>query len=313
MLPPTVHQLRIFEAIVRHGGFSRAAEALRLTQPTVSMQIRKVAEAVGLPLFAQTGRRLELTEAGQALLRLARETFDGLDRFDQTIAELKGLRSGRLRLAAVTSAEYFLPRLLGPFCNRHPGIEVALEVGNRERILGRLRAGTDDLHVFGQPPEDADAVARPFLENPLVVVAPAGHPLLVGQGEHPLARVAEEPFLLREAGSGTRTAAERAFRDAGLPLRLRMELGSNEAIKQGILGGLGLGVLSRHAVAGTPGLVELAVAGFPILRQWFLVWPAGRPLSPAARALVDHLLAAAPPPSGGGTGTGGDRSPTMGG
>lgn len=290
MLPPTVHQLRIFEAIVRHGGFSRAAEALHLTQPTVSMQIRKVAEAVGLPLFEQTGRRLELTEAGEALLRLARETFDGLDRFDQTIAELKGLRSGRLRLAAVTSAEYFLPRLLGPFCNRHPGIEVALEVGNRERILSRLRAGTDDLHVFGQPPEDADAIARPFLENPLVVVAPADHPL-AGQSEIPLARIAEEPFLLREAGSGTRTAAERAFREAGLSLRLRMELGSNEAIKQGVLGGLGLGVLSRHAVAGAPELVELAVTGFPLLRQWFLVWPAGRPLSPAARALVDHLLA----------------------
>lgn len=290
MQTPTVHQLRIFEAIVRHGGFSRAADALHLTQPTVSMQIRKVAEAVGLPLFEQTGRRLELTEAGEALLRLARETFDGLDRFDQTIAELKGLRSGRLRLAAVTSAEYFLPRLLGPFCNRHPGIEVALEVGNRERILGRLRAGTDDLHVFGQPPEDTDAVARPFLENPLVVVAPAGHPL-AGSGEVPLARVAEEPFLLREAGSGTRTAAERAFREAGLPLRLRMELGSNEAIKQGVLGGLGLGVLSRHAVTGTPGLVELPVSGFPILRQWFLVWPSTRPLSPAARALVDHLLA----------------------
>ncbi|MGC2854399.1 LysR substrate-binding domain-containing protein [Novispirillum sp. DQ9] len=290
MQHPTVHQLRIFEAIVRHGGFSRAAEALHLTQPTVSMQIRKVAESVGLPLFEQTGRRLELTEAGHALLRLARETFDGLDRFDQTIAELKGLRSGRLRLAAVTSAEYFLPRLLGPFCNRYPGIEVALEVGNRERILGRLRAGTDDLYVFGQPPEDADVIARPFLENPLVVVAPAGHPL-AGQAAVPLARLAEEPFLLREAGSGTRTAAERAFRDAGSALRLRMELGSNEAIKQGVLGGLGLGVLSRHAVTGAPGLVELDVAGFPIRRQWFLVWPAGRPLSPAARALADHLLA----------------------
>jgi DNA-binding transcriptional LysR family regulator len=287
MQPPTVHQLRIFQAIVQHGSFSRAADALHLTQPTVSMQIRKVADAVGLPLFEQVGRRLVLTEAGTALLRLSREIFDSLDRFDQTVADLKGLRSGRLRLAAVTSAEYFLPRLLGPFCNLYPGIEVALEVGNRERILERLRGGTDDLYVFGQPPGDADVIARPFLENPLVVVAPAGH----GLTPKTLADLSGEPFLLREAGSGTRTAAERAFRDAGVPLTLRMELGSNEAIKQGILGGLGLGVLSRHAIEGSPGLIELPVEGFPIRRQWFLVWPTGRPLSPAARALVDHLKA----------------------
>lgn len=290
MQHPTVHQLRIFEAIVRHGSFSRAAEAMHLTQPTVSMQIRKVADTVGAPLFEQVGRRLVLTEAGEALLRLSHQIFDSLDRFDQTVADLKGLRSGRLRLSAVTSAEYFLPRLLGPFCNLYPGIEVALEVGNRERILERLRAGADDVQVFGQPPDDADAVARPFLENPLVVVAPAGH-RLAGAMPLSLHTLAAEPFLLREAGSGTRTAAERVFRDAGLPLNLRMELGSNEAIKQGILGGLGLGVLSRHAVEGAPGLVELPVEGFPIRRQWFLVWPAGRPLSPAARALVDHLLA----------------------
>ncbi|MFA7431806.1 MAG: LysR substrate-binding domain-containing protein [Rhodospirillaceae bacterium] len=288
MQHPTVHQLRIFQAIVQHGSFSRAADALHLTQPTVSMQIRKVADAVGLPLFEQVGRRLVLTEAGTALLRLSREIFNSLDRFDQTVADLKGLRSGRLRLAAVTSAEYFLPRLLGPFCNLYPGIEVALEVGNRERILERLRGATDDLYVFGQPPDDADVIARPFLENPLVVVGPAGH-RLAGRDPVALAALSAEPFLLREAGSGTRTAAERAFREAGVRLTLRMELGSNEAIKQGILGGLGLGVLSRHAIEGSHNLVELPVEGFPIHRQWFLAWPTGRPLSPAARALVDHL------------------------
>lgn len=284
----TFRQLRIFDAIVRHGSFSKAAEAMHLTQPTVSMQVRKISDSVGLPLFEHVGKRTRLTEAGEALHALCRDVFEGIDRFEQTVADLKGLRSGRLRLAAVTSAEYFLPRLLGPFCNRFPGIEVALEVTNRERTLERLKANADDLYVFGSPPEDVDVVARPFLENPLVVVAPSGHPLAARETLR-LVEVAREPFLLREKGSGTRTAAERVFATAGLALRLRLELGSNEAIKQGILGGLGLGILSRHALSGGDGLIELPVEGFPIVRQWFLVWPAGKPLSPASRALVAHL------------------------
>ncbi|WP_142849806.1 LysR family transcriptional regulator [Telmatospirillum sp. J64-1] len=284
----TFRQLRVFDAIARHGSFSRAAEEMSLTQPTLSMQVKKISDSVGLPLFEQVGKKVYLTEAGRALHRMCREVFDSIDHFEMTLDDIKGVKRGSLRIAAVTTAEYFLPRLLGPFCNAYPGIAVTLELIQRDRVLDRLRNNHDDLYVFGQPPQDPEVVTRPFLANPLVVVAPAGHPL-AGQGRQSLERVMQEPFLMRETGSGTRNAMERFFEDRGLHPRLRMELGSNEAIKQGVMGGLGLAVMSRHAIHGISELVELDVEDFPILKQWYLVWPAGRQVSVAAQALLDHL------------------------
>lgn len=284
----TFRQLRVFDAIVRNGSFSRAAEEMHLTQPTLSMQVKKISDSVGLPLFEQIGKRIYLTDAGRALHQLCRDVFDSTARFEMTVAELKGLKRGRLRLSAVTAAEFFLPRMLGPFCNAYPEIEVSLELGNRGQVLERLKNNADDLYVFGQPPHEADVEAVRFLDNPLVVVAPAAHPL-AGAEHVPLSRLLEETFLLREAGSGTRISVERFFAAAGARPRIRMELGSNEAIKQAVLGGLGLSVLSRHSVTGTEGLAVIAAEGFPIKRHWHLLRLSGKQMSVVARAFCAHL------------------------
>lgn len=287
----TFRQLEVFEAIARLGSFTRAADELFLTQPTISMQAKKLAETVGMPLFEQIGKKVFLTDAGRELHKTCREIFNHLSHFEMTTADLKGLKQGALRLAVVTTAKYFAPRLLGPFCQKYPGIQVSLKVSNRERVLERLADNQDDLYILGQPPEDLDAVAEPFLDNPLVVLAPAGHPL-AGKKKIPLARLAQEPLLLREPGSGTRKALERLFADHGLKLQVRMELGSNEAIKQAIVGGLGVSVLSQHTLALDAPMGQLAVlnvVGFPIKRQWYVVYPAGKQLSIVARTFLDYL------------------------
>jgi len=290
----TLRQLEVFSTIARLGSFTRAAEELFLTQPTISMQIRKLTDAVGVPLFEQVGKKMFLTEAGRELNRTCRAIFTELERFEMYVADLKGLATGSLRLSVVTTAKYFIPRLLGSFCQLHPGIDVALKVSNRERILERLSENEDDLYILGQPPEGLDAEAEPFLENPLVVLAPADH-ALAGERQIPLERLAREPFLLRESGSGTRIATERLFAAHGLKLNVRMELGSNEAIKQAIIGGLGVSVLSRHTLtmeAPAGEITVLDVEGFPIERHWYVVYPSGKQLSVVARAFLAHLRSA---------------------
>jgi DNA-binding transcriptional LysR family regulator len=287
----TLRQLEVFEAIARLGSFTRAAEELFLTQPTVSMQIKKLTEAVGLPLFEQVGKKIYLTDAGRELHKTSREIFERFTRFEMLVADMKGLKQGALRLAVVTTAKYFAPRLLGPFCQQYPGIEVSLKVSNRERILERLADNQDDLCILGQPPEELEAESEPFLENPLVVLAPANHPL-AGKKKIPLARLAEEPFLLREPGSGTRMAVERLFATHRLKMKVRMELGSNEAIKQAIVGGLGVSVLSRHTLALDAPMGQLAILNverFPIERHWYVAWPSGKQLTVVARTFLDYL------------------------
>ncbi len=287
----TLRQLEVFEAIARLGSFTRAAEEMYLTQPTVSMQIKKLTEAVGLPLFEQVGKKIFLTDAGRELHQTCRGIFEHLSHFEMVTADMKGLKTGKLRLAVVTTAKYFAPRLLGMFCQQYPGVEVSLKVSNRERVLERLAGNQDDLYILGQPPEEADVVAETFLENPLVVLAPASH-ALAHKKRIPLKRIAEEPFLLREPGSGTRIATERVFAEQGLKPKMRMELGSNEAIKQAVIGGLGISVLSRHTLAlDVPSgqLVILDVQGFPIQRHWYFAYPAGKQLSIVARTFIDYL------------------------
>lgn len=285
----TLRQLKVFEAVARLRSVTRAAEELHLTQPTVSIQLRQLADLVGLPLTEQIGRKLHLTQAGEELWRSCRNVFDEIERFDMLAADLKGVKAGRLRLSAVTTAQYFIPLLLGRFFERYPGIEVALEVTNRGQVLARLADNADDLYVLGQPPEHVDVVAEPFLDNPLVVVAPPGH-ALAGVAGIPLQRLAQEHFVLREPGSGTRLATENLLRGHGLQLRARMELGSNEAIKLAVAGGLGIAVLSAHTLAlerNSADLVLLDVQGFPIHRQWYLVHPAGKRPSVAAQTFRD--------------------------
>lgn len=288
----TLHQLQVFEAIARSGSFTRAAEELFLTQPTVSQQMKQLTKVVGLPLFEQVGKRLYLTEAGQEVLKVYRDISERLSQMEMTLADLKGLKQGNLRLAVITTAKYFVPRLLGPFRHRYPGINISLQVTNRQQVLERLSKNLDDLYIIGQPPSNLDISLRPVLENPLVVIAPHNHPL-VQEKNIPLQRLAQEPFIMREPGSGTRMAVERFFEENRVTLNVEMEIGSNEAIKQAIVGGLGLSVLSRHALAleGTKGpLTILDVEGFPIQRHWYIVYPASKQLSVVARTFLEYLL-----------------------
>jgi DNA-binding transcriptional LysR family regulator len=288
----TLHQLKVFEAVARHNSFTRAAEELFLTQPTVSMQVKQLSKAVGLPLFEQVGKRLYLTEAGKELYTTCRELFDRLAQFETSIANLKGLKQGTLRLAVVTTAKYVIPRLLGPFCQRYPGIDVSLTVDNHERIIDGLIDNRDDLYIMSQPPDDLDVTVHPFLENPLVVLAWHNHPL-AKEKDIPLKRLSEEPFIMREPGSGTRQAVQKLFDDQGLELKVKLDLGSNETIKQAIAGGLGISILSIHTLAlegpNSP-LTILDVEGFPIQRYWYVVYPAGKQLSIIAQTFFEYLL-----------------------
>jgi DNA-binding transcriptional LysR family regulator len=287
----TFRQLEVFEAIARLGSFTRASEELHLTQPTVSMQMKKLTDAVGLPLFEQVGRRIHLTEAGKELAIAAREIMQSLERCDMSIAEMRGLKKGKLRLAVVSTAKYFVPRILGEFLRQHPGVEVSLKVTNRQRVLERAAENLDDLYILSQPIGHIELVAKSFMENPLLVMAHPEHPL-THERNIPLQRIAQEPFLMREEGSGTRLSVERIFGSQGLKPNIRMELGSNEAIKQAIIGGLGISILSRHTL-GMDGMGEpavLDVEGFPVVNQWHIGHPHGKQLSVVASAFLDYLL-----------------------
>lgn len=292
MKQATLHQLKVFEAVARHSSFTRAAEELFLTQPTVSIQVKQLAKAVGLPLFEQIGKRLYLTAAGRELLATCQKIFEELSLFEIAVADLKGLKQGYLRLAVITTAKYVIPRLLGPFCQRYPGIDISLKVTNHEHILERLTNNRDDLYILSQPPEDLDVSSHPFVENPLVVLAPRHHPL-AQKKNIPLKCLAEEPFIMRELGSGTRKAVQKLFDEHGLSVKVKLELGSNEAIKQAIAGGLGISVLSRHTLAlegTTSQLTILDVEDFPIQRYWYMVYPTGKQLSVIARTFFEYLL-----------------------
>ncbi|MDZ8184447.1 MAG: LysR substrate-binding domain-containing protein [Nostoc sp. ChiSLP02] len=289
----TLHQLKVFEAAARHSSFTRAAEELFLTQPTVSMQIKQLTKSVGLPLFEQVGKRLYLTEAGRELFATCRQIFDNIAQFEMKVADLKGLKQGQLRLAVITTAKYFVPRLLGRFCELYPGIDISLQVTNHEQILDRMAQNMDDLYIMSQIPENMDITCQQFLENPLIVFAPLNHPLSQ-EKNIPIQRLAEEPFIMREPGSGTRRAVQSLFDEHGVKVKVKLELGSNEAIKQAIVGGLGISVLSRHTLLlDAAEFSILDVQHFPIHRNWYMVYPSGKQLSIVARAYYDYLLAAA--------------------
>lgn len=297
----TLHQLRIFGAVARHGSFARAAEALHLSPPTLSLQVKQLAGTVGQPLFEQLGKKIYLTAAGQALAEACQDVEQRLERLTQDLAALRGVEKGSLRVAILTTVKYTVPKLLGSFCVAHPGIEVAMQVGNRENLLQRLAGNQDDLYIMGQPPEHMDVVCEPFADNPLVLVAPPGHPL-VGQTAIPPQRLAGEPFVVREPGSGTRLTSERFFASHAVHPSTRLEVSSHEAIKQTVAGGLGLAVVSASTVVAELALgelVQLDVQGFPLVRHWYVVYPRGKRLSAAAQAfkawLYDHRPAPAAP------------------
>ncbi len=288
----TLHQLRIFLAVARQGSFARAAEELHLSPPTLSLQVKQLSETVGQPLFEQLGKKIYLTAAGQTLAEACQDIEARMERLSQDLAALSGVEKGSLKLAILTTVKYTVPKLLGGFCAAHPGIDVAMLVGNREMLLQRLASNQDDLYIMGQPPEQMDVVCEDFADNPLVLVAPPNHPLVSKKRIAPQ-RLINEPFIMREPGSGTRLTAERFFSSHGVQLRNRLEVGSNEAIKQTVAGGLGLAVLSATTVVSELALgelVQLDVQGFPLIRRWHVVYPRGKRLSPAALAFKAWLF-----------------------
>ncbi|HFC54107.1 MAG TPA: LysR family transcriptional regulator [Gammaproteobacteria bacterium] len=289
----TLRQLKLFESVVRNGSFTRASEEMHLTQPAVSIQIKRLEEQMDLTLLEQVGKRIFPTTAGKAMYGAACEILKRLDNLKEEMETLKGKIVGPLQLSVVTTGKYFMPHLLGHFLQQHPGVEPKLKFTNRARVVERLMNNEDDFVVMGQIPDDDERlVSHPFLENILGFVAPPDHPL-AGQGTLRLEEVIRERFLGREAGSGTRMAVDRVLEQRGLQVEPYMELGSSEAIKQAVLAGLGIAVLSLHSLqleldAGK--LVVLDVEGFPIKRRWYAVHPKGKRLSLVARTFLDFIL-----------------------
>lgn len=296
MIPATLHQLKVFETVARNGSFTRAAEELLITQPTVSSQVKQLTKAIGLPLIEQIGKSLYLTDAGQELLITCQDIFENLNNFEIKIADLKGTKQGQLNLAVITTAKYFVPRLLGSFCQNYPGIDVALKVTNHQEIQERMQMNKDDLYVVSNPHQDMDLTSKPFLNNPLVVVAKKDHPLASKKNIN-LKELNNQPFIMREQGSGTRDAIAKLLAQHNISVKVKLELGSNEAIKQAISGGLGISVLSEHCLISEGKAGELTILDFqhfPIKRRWFVSHLAGKKLSVIAETFLNYLLEESP-------------------
>lgn len=292
MLHFTLRQLQVFEKVASHLNYSRAAEELYLSQPAVSMQIKQLEGHIGLPLFEQMGKKVFLTDAGRELFPCARLIAQQLTEMEAVFDEMKGLGKGKLTLSVVNTANYFTPQLLAKFCRRNPNINVILQVANRDAVLKQLSDNTTDLAIMGQPPEGMDINAESFLDNPLVVIAAPDHPLAAHR-HIKFTQLARETFLSREKGSGTRSAMERVFAQHGVQPRISMEMETNEAIKQAVQAGMGLGILSLHSIElelETHRLAILDVEHFPLLRHWFVAHRRNKRLSSAALAFKEFLL-----------------------
>jgi DNA-binding transcriptional LysR family regulator len=288
----TLRQLDVFEAVARLLSYTRAAEELHLSQPAVSMQIRQLEDTVGLALFEKLGKRIQLTEAGHELFHYSQAINCQLREAEEVMQSLKGLSRGRLKVAVASTVNYYAPRLLAGFSRCYPGVSLHLDVTNRENLVRLLDANETDLVLMGQPPEDIDLESEPFMDNPLVVIAPPAHPL-VGAEPIDLQRLAAETFVMREPGSGTRMAMERFFEERGLKLKRGMEMTRNEAIKQAVRAGLGLSVVSLHTIElelETGRLRVLEVEDFPVIRKWYLVCRKGKRLSPLAEAFRHYVM-----------------------
>jgi len=292
MLHLTLRQLKVFEAAATHLNFSAAAKQLYLSQPAVSMQIKQLEENIGLPLFEQMGKKVYLTDAGKELFHYSHNISLQLADMEAVFDEMKGLGKGKFTLSVVNTANYFTPQLLARFCQRHPDINVILQVANRDAVLKQLADNSTDLAILGQPPEGLDIKAESFLENPLVVIAAPDHPL-VKQKHVKFAQLATETFMSRESGSGTRSAMERVFARHRIQPHISMEMETNEAIKQAVRAGMGLGILSLHSIElelETGRLAMLNVEHFPLLRHWFVAHRQNKRLSGAAQAFKQFLL-----------------------
>jgi DNA-binding transcriptional LysR family regulator len=284
--------LTVFASVAKHLSFARAAEELHLTQPAVSMQVKELEAAVELPLFERAGRSVRLTMPGEYFLVYARRVLATMKEAGDAMAKLRKVQGGRITIGMVSTAKYFLPRLLARFRRQHPAVEMRLASGNREQLSKMLHDNEVDLAVMGRPPRELDTRAEPFAAHPLAVVASPEHPLARRREIHPRALGAEQ-FIVREPGSGTRAAMEHFFRDQKIAPAQIMEMSSNETIKQAVIADMGIAFLSLHTVAlelAARELVVLDVAGLPIVRRWYIVNIRAKPLSPAAEAFRYFVL-----------------------
>ncbi len=288
----TFRQLKVFESAARHLSYTRAAEELHLSQPGVSMQIKQLEDMVDLPLFEQIGKKMHLTSAGREVYAYSMSIGHMLDEAEVVLDELKGLRSGRLSISVATTASHFATRLLAAFSQRYKDVTISLDITNRASLREQLEANRPDLVIMGQPPEGVEVDAEAFMENPLVMIAPPDHPL-ASEKQIELARFEDEQFVVRETGSGTRGAIERFFTEHQVSFHTGIEMSSNEAIKQAVEAGLGLGIVSIHTLElelETRRLQLLEVKDFPIQRHWYVIQRKGKRLSPVAQAFKTFVL-----------------------
>jgi LysR family transcriptional regulator, low CO2-responsive transcriptional regulator len=296
LIQATLHQLKVFETVARHGSFTRAAEELFITQPTVSSQVKQLTQAVGLPLLEQIDKSLYLTDAGKELLTTCQDIFEKLENFEIKVADLKGTKQGKLKLAVITTAKYFIPRLLGSFCQKYPGIDVELKVTNHQEVKERMLNNEDDLYIISNPHKDIELKIQAFLDNPLVVVGKKEH-YLANKKNIAIEKLNNSMFIMREKGSGTREAIHELFNQHNVSVKVKLELGSNEAIKQAIAGGLGISILSEHCLISEGISGELTVLDFqhfPIKRRWFVAHLTGKKLSVIAETFLNYLLEESP-------------------
>jgi len=288
----SLRQLTVFLEAIRNMSFARAAEALHLTQPAISMQIRQLEDVIGLPLFERVGKHLALTPAGELFRHHAARVIGELQDAEQALLSMKGLHSGQATVGLVSTAKYFAPKLLAQFASLHPQIDIQFLVGNRETLINALRDNEIDFAVMGRPPEKLDATAEPVAENPHMLVAHKGHRLLraVRFDFHELRN---EAFLMREPGSGTRLVMEAVFKQHLFTPKRVMTIGSNETVKQAVMAGMGVSLLSLHTLElelRTGEIALLDINGTPVMRSWHLVNMNAKKLSPAAAAFRQHLL-----------------------
>ena len=291
----TLRQLEIFLKVAEHKSMTRAADELFLSHSAVSLQVRKLSEAIGLPLHEIVGRQLYLTDAGREVVATGTQIFDAVRRLDETINNLKGLTSGRLSISVVTTAKYFLPRILGPFCREYPDMDLAFHVVNRSEIIRRLNDNMDDLYILNGLPQELDIESYQFLPNPLAVIASSKHPL-AGRKGLVWKDLADETFLMREAGSGTFEAIRDHLDENGLELGKTLTIESNEAIKYSVVENMGITILSAYVLADAvgPDLVQLRVKGFPIMSDWYVVHPRTKQLSLIAERFLEFVLKKGP-------------------
>ncbi|MBO1927024.1 LysR family transcriptional regulator [Thiomicrorhabdus sp. 6S2-11] len=288
----SLRQIQIFDAVSRHLSFTRAAQELFLTQPTVSAQVKSFAEAIDMPLYEQVGRNIYLTEVGEKVANSCRDIIDRLSNLEIMLDDYKGLKRGRLRVAIVTTAKYFTPKALGEFCKKHTDIELSLKVTNRENLFKRIEQNLDDLYIIGQVPKNSSELeVVPYIPNPLVIIAHPEHEL-VGQ-KVTLKRLANEPFIMREEGSGIRSALESLFSAQGLKINERLTMETYESIKHCVMADLGVACVSMHALSPNEHLngsvAVLDVEGFPLQKQWNIVYPKGKELSVLAHEFLEFL------------------------